>query len=434
MPLTLPIYLRGRSYVLHIRVQGRQIKRSLKTADPALAKIRALQLLRVVHMATKGDNPSVSDFDFSGKLSKYKLNTQTGQMETDGTQQDHENLMAAIDRIGAIPGGLQRAAHATTASNVTEPSRGLKLHELGLTLSNVLVKFKGLKQGLSEGTVTDYDATVKQFDEWAGKPALVDIDDNQITAFMEWLAGRGNTERTIDKKIGTLRALFNFAIKQKYYIGENPAAERNLLTRKQKNAGGLNFYKLEDVKQMFDCEAFRALATTEPAFHLIMVAGLITGIRVSALAALKPADLRVSMEGDPYIRVKKDKTAAGQRDVPIPAKLHSRLREFLQQAGGFGFTARHDGKGASDPIRKLLNTHMEAIGMGDEELTFHGLRKTLNNFFMREGVAFEARCQFIGHEIDHVNVAVYGQRYDLHDIAAMVLPSQEKLLDMIGFA
>ena len=97
-------------------------------------------------------------------------------------------------------------------------------------------------------------------------------------------------------------------------MGENPAAERNLLTGKQKNSGGLNFYKLEDVNQMFDCEAFRALATTEPAFHLIMVAGLITGIRVSALAASKPADLRVSMEGEPNIRVKKDKTAAGARD------------------------------------------------------------------------------------------------------------------------
>ena len=189
----------------------------------------------------------------------------------------------------------------------------------------------------------------------------------------------------------------------------------------------------EDVKQMFDCDAFRALATTEPAFHLIMVAGLITGVRVSALAALKSTDLRVSMDGDPYIRVKKDKTIAGTRDVPIPPKLHSRLKAFLQTAGGFGFTARPDGKGASDPIRKLLNGHMEAVGMGDEELTFHGLRKTLNNFFIREGVGFEARCQFIGHEVDHVNVAVYSQKFDLRELSKMVVPSQEKLLAMIGF-
>lgn len=430
MPLTLPVYLRGRTYVLHLRVQGRQIKRSLKTADPCVAKIRALQLLSVVHMATKGDNPDISEFDFSGKLSKYKLNSETGLMETDGTQQDHENLMAAIDRIGAIRGGFPKTQASTTAKG---PSTGLKLHELGLTLTQFLVKFKNLKKGLSAGTVTDYDATIKQFDEWAGQPPMVEVDDNQITAFMEWLAERGNTERTIDKKIGTLRALFNFAIKHKYFIGENPAAERNLLTRKQKNSGGLNFYKLEDVKQMFDCEAFRTLATTEPAFYLVMLAGLITGIRVSALAALKATDLRVSMDGDPFIRVKKDKTAAGTRDVPIPPALHSRVKTFLQDAGSFGFTARKDGKGASDPIRKLLVEHMKAVGMSDEELTFHGLRKTLNNYFMREQVPFEARCQFMGHEVDHVNVAVYGKSYELVELAALVRPSQEKLLNLIGF-
>ena len=77
---------------------------------------------------------------------------------------------------------------------------------------------------------------------------------------------------------------------------------------------------------------------------------------------------------------------------------------------------------------------MEAVGMGDEKLTFHRLRKTLNKFFIREGVVFEARCQFMDHEVDHVNVAVYGQRYELHELAAMVRPNQEKMLDLIGFA
>ena len=77
---------------------------------------------------------------------------------------------------------------------------------------------------------------------------------------------------------------------------------------------------------------------------------------------------------------------------------------------------------------------MEAVGMGDEKLTFHRLRKTLNKFFIREGVVFEARCQFMDHEVDHVNVAVYVQRYELHELAAMVRPNQEKMLDLIGFA
>ncbi len=45
MSLTLPIYKRGNTFVLHIRIAGRQIKRSLATNDAALAKLRAMQLL-----------------------------------------------------------------------------------------------------------------------------------------------------------------------------------------------------------------------------------------------------------------------------------------------------------------------------------------------------------------------------------------------------
>ena len=45
MTLSLPIYKRGNTFVLHIRIAGRQIKRSLATNDPSLAKLRAMQLL-----------------------------------------------------------------------------------------------------------------------------------------------------------------------------------------------------------------------------------------------------------------------------------------------------------------------------------------------------------------------------------------------------
>lgn len=429
MALSLPIYFLGNTYVVHFRVQGKQIKRTLRTADPRIAKLRAIKLMETVRMAIKGGNPDVSDFDFSGKLSKYKLNPQTGQMETDGTQQDHENLMAAIDRIGAISGAFQRTPQPSAPASGSSP----KLHEVELTLTQFLTKFLSMKKKLSAGTKTDYEATVKQFDEWAGTPVMSQIDADKITAYMEWLSERGNTERTVDKKVGTLRALFNFAIKQHYIVGENPAAERNLLSRKQKNAGGLNFFKLEDIKQMYDCDAFREFATTEPAFRFIAVAAIITGIRVSALAALQAKDLRVSMEGVPYIRVKSDKTQAGTRDVPIPARLHAPLKAFLSEAGGFGFTTRPDGKGSSDPIRKILTPHLESVGLGDDGLTFHGLRKTLNNFFIREKVPFEARCQFIGHEIEHVNVAVYSEPYTLPELAPLVEPSQIKLLDLIAF-
>ena len=45
MALTLPIYKRGDTFVIHVRIFGKQIKRSLKTGDPVVAMARASHLM-----------------------------------------------------------------------------------------------------------------------------------------------------------------------------------------------------------------------------------------------------------------------------------------------------------------------------------------------------------------------------------------------------
>lgn len=253
-------------------------------------------------------------------------------------------------------------------------------------------------------------------------PALVDIGEDSVTKYMEFLAARGNTPRTIDKKVGAVRALFNFAKKQKLFKGENPAADRNLLTRKQKNAAGSKPFDLADIQTLFGNAQFAQSKTTEPGFYWITTLGLITGVRVSALAALTKAAFKISPAGTHYIYIDKDKTEAGKRPVPLPKEFFVPLFEFVKSSGGFNFQERPDGKGASDPVRKLLDAHKKAIGYEGGKQTFHSFRKTFNNFLMHSKVPIEARCQIIGHELDHVNVQVYGQEYSLEELAEMVVP------------
>jgi hypothetical protein len=45
MSLSLPIYKRGSKYVLHLRIADQQIKRTLDTSDPAVARVRGIQLM-----------------------------------------------------------------------------------------------------------------------------------------------------------------------------------------------------------------------------------------------------------------------------------------------------------------------------------------------------------------------------------------------------
>ena len=254
-----------------------------------------------------------------------------------------------------------------------------------------------------------------------------------MTSFMEYLTLTGNTPRTIDKKVGTIRALLNFAKKHKLYNGDNPAKNRNLVSKKEKAASGSNFYQIDDIKAIFACDAFKAYRLSDPAFYVMMLGGILTGARVSALAALLPGDLKASHAGFFYIRIRSDKTAAGKRDIPIPKAYAALLQSHLDQNGNMGVKLRADGKGASDPIRKQLAKHLQAIQLTQEHYTFHGLRKTLNNFLKSNGVSFETRCQFIGHEFEHVNNVVYSEKEPLENIAKAVLPTIEKLMGLIGF-
>jgi integrase len=288
-------------------------------------------------------------------------------------------------------------------------------------------------------TFTDYETNVKEFEAFTGGLTISQICPQTITDFICHLTKKGNTPPTIDKKIGSLRALFNYGKKQKLKVsGENFAANRNLVSKSEKEAGGHKFYELDEVKEVLGCEAFKKLAKDGRNFYLIMLAELVTGIRISALAALTAADCRTSIDDHPYFRIDDDKTPSGERSVPVPGVLHAPIKAYLTEHGSFGFVERNNGKGASDPVRKALQIHLDAIGAAGRNFTIHGLRKTLNAYLFQKLVPFEARCQIMGHKISHVNVGVYlpgstSQKYALDELATLVNEHQLKLLKIVGF-
>lgn len=416
--LKLPVYLRKNTYYFHTRIGGKQFKKSLGTSNSLTAKLRAVEFLRVIEM----NKPTLGDFGFdSAALSKYELDLARGIAKATDPE-DHKRMLQTIK-------AMAKASHSSKPIEPVAPSPADGDHTL-LTLVDF---FFSLKSTLDPVTKTDYTATAKELSDLLGNPLIGDITSASITRYMKALADKGNKPRTIDKKVGAIRALLNFAKKHSLLMQANPAADRNLLTKKQKKGSGSKHFDLADVQNLFDNPQFANYKNSEPAFYWIMIAGLLTGVRVSALAAVQKPAFKISPEGTHYIFIPDDKTDAGRRPVPIPKEFFVPLFGFIQSNKGFGFTARDDGKGSSDSVRKLLNAHKQAIDYVGDKQTFHGFRKTLNTFLMHKQVSFEARCQFMGHEIDHVNVNVYGKNYPLEDLAAMIVPHQQALLKLIKF-
>ena len=63
-----------------------------------------------------------------------------------------------------------------------------------------------------------------------------------------------------------------------------------------------------------------------------------------------------------------------------------------------------------------------------EKLVFHSLRKFLNDYLMKNDVPYEPRCQFVGHDIDDTNVAIYSREYTEDELKSYIFEHQIELI------
>ena len=90
-----------------------------------------------------------------------------------------------------------------------------------------------------------------------------------------------------------------------------------------------------------------------------------------------------------------------------------------------------EGKGSGNAVGKKFARNLESAGITRDKLVFHSLRKFVNNELLRNKVRLEHRCQFIGHELDNVNVAVYTNSITIDDLAETVFPTFDLIVNIV---
>ncbi|CAM3699795.1 site-specific integrase [Paracidovorax anthurii] len=411
--LNLPIYLLGSSYYLHTRINGQQVKRSLRTSYKRVAIIRAIALLNTMHK-----KPDLSE------LSPYEMDVSKGIFKAEGDE-DHKRMMEAIQALKALHAGqpAPTLAQAPTAPPADDPT-ALKLGEL-------LEKFLLLKS-VRQATADSYRNTTTELAKFLKNPPITRITPSDLTRYQEHLAKKGNGVRTIDNKISTIRALYNFGKKQGYTRGDNPAENRALLTKKQRLQGGWATFETDEIALLLGSDFFREQRQKDPNYANAVLLGLFTACRVGEITALKKGQFKRSRKGVPYIAIRDSKTQAGIREVPLHPYVYAQIAPKLDTLVNvedklFKYQER-DGKGTGNAVGKMFARNLESARISRDKLVFHSLRKYVNNELMQNNVSLEHRCQFAGHEIDNVNVAVYTKVIGIDELAASVFPT----LDLIA--
>ena len=386
-----------------IRLKAHQIEHYLTT-----------QLLQ-----NNGMNSPISKLDLV-----FSNGTQVKNINNDDDLRRAKELLKALgmDTSSQAPAPVQ----ALQAIEPAQPQvKGLKLIEL-------VDKFFLLKSHLKPATVQSYKNTALEFQKFLKNPNITEILISDVTRFQEHLAHNKNSIRTIDNKIATLRALFNFAKIQGYYFEKNPAENRSILTKKQRISGGYEKFEFEEIELIFQSTEFKQQRKKDPDFYYLCVLGLLTGCRVGELASLTKSDFKQTQAGTTYIKIKDAKTLAGVRSVPYPNIFNHILMfdEFLRTRtteNVFKYVAR-DGKGAGNAAGKKFSRLLETLKIKREKLVFHSLRKFLNDYLLKNNVPYEPRCQFIGHEIDDTNVAIYSKQFSEDQLKEYVNSHQVNLI------
>lgn len=414
-------------FYLHTRVGKKQFKRSLGTRDPAVAKLRALDFLRAIAMY----KPKLSDFNLDpSKVSQYELDLSRGIARSEGSE-DHARLLEAIEAIAPLynlPPTPQGAELLSGRKGVVQAAPALA----GLRILDVLDKMIGLRTNLKQATVLSYKNTIKEFSSFLKAPFIVDIGPGDVTRYQEYLSEKSNGLRTIDNKIATLRAIFNFAKKQGYYFGENPAQDRKLLTKKDRVKSGYSIFTLEEIKAIFSSEFLILQKEKAPDYYWVLVFALLSGCRISEITSLTVKQIRQE-EGFLTLCITDSKTLAGIREVPVPNELLGLgLQSFLQGKTDavFKYKAR-EGKGSGNAVGKMFRRNLDSVKIDNQKLVFHSLRKFANDHFQKNGVDFEPRCQFFGHEIDSVNVNYYTTKYTSKQLFDLTKKVQLGLMEIL---
>jgi hypothetical protein len=158
MHIQFPVYRRGNTLVLHVRIAGRQIKRSLRTLDPNLAKVRATQLLGQL-MAGELASTQPATHAWS------QMNTQASDAAT------HKDFLTPELALAVSCGAQITPAESTSTSKPPNSLMGRRVPKLPdhekHVLAAVFAEYAQIKK-LRKVTQNDYASYAKEMVQFWG--------------------------------------------------------------------------------------------------------------------------------------------------------------------------------------------------------------------------------------------------------------------------
>jgi len=431
----------------------REIKRSLATRDPKVAKIWAYSLFADIQTALGTARDAMArktkdgiTLDNIGNLAdlagvpRFKVDIAKGIYEADpNIPDDAKNMQAFVQFLHQTNPDLLKVQ--PTAQPAADPNKTAKLIKqvaeatvktipqiggsakpilLSVAITEWMVDFP--KTNKNTKTQASYGTVLRRFLEFTHDIILRDINADHIREFRAHRTSQGKSTATVDGDTRSISSFFSWAFKKGYYPSpKSPTEGLYALSRKQreKQANGAQRYSLEDLRKIFAPETYTTFNTRPHEYWLPLLA-LYTGARIEELAQLHLTDV-YQLKGMPVLDIndlddKHLKTPAAKRKLPIHPTLielgfldyHQDVKKTFPKAKRlFPYLPHTKHNRLSDRASKAFGRYLDALNMPGRDKVFHSFRDTVNNELTDRGVTLELRCVVVGHDINHVNVNQY---------------------------
>ncbi len=388
---------KSRHGIFYFRIahQGHDIKRSLGTRDPLLAKGLAYKL------CCMSDVDKILARAKSGEIREWKLKADQDsiEIETDGSAEDHarglEALALAIMSKSAV--NPQQSPHAPTQTRIWLLDECIRDYRTERDAS--------IKPRTQQAWDTDFRQLI------AGLGATTPVSDIDKDRYAEWRMKSVDklAPSSQDSKNNVYKNFFAWCIERKR-CPENPVTPqklgKNMRAELQQARGRKRLpYDASDLVKIFD----PSLRTQfkKPCLYWMPLLALYTGARAEELAMMPLGGIEEYASGKWQVRFDKSKTTSSVRIIPLhPDIIEAGFLTYIEDVKRLHPKATTPFPYMTAVRGRFTHRFSQDYGAFKTKLgiaagkDFHSYRTTLIGCLKKNSVEGEIRRAYVGHEHD----------------------------------
>lgn len=260
------------------------------------------------------------------------------------------------------------------------------------------LRYISYEKRYSQHTVKSYQNDLKQFEQFAQQKfnisGLEEATQLMIRSWVLSLMDVGNSSRSVNRKIASLRSFYKFLLKREM-ITKDPTQKIKSLKVKKELPGFANEKEFSDFLDRLVFEDSLEGKTEQVILELLYG----TGIRLSELIGLKVSDFKPS-ESTIKVLGKRNK----ERIIPVSKSLAHLLKNlitdknhaFSHEQDSYLIVNQNGGQAYPMMIYRIVKKYLSQVPSLDKKSP-HALRHTFATHLLNKGADLNAVKDLLGH-------------------------------------